>query len=271
MNRLELSASSRIRDGQLEGLKAVVAEFIRQTKAKDTRTLRFDWFMSADQTENELREEYLDAPGVVEHKTNTAAITEKLFAEFATDHRVAFFGDPPPMLVQKVEQTPMGRTVTWYRFFQGIGAEPSSYWSRVASSGVKPGLELGAHMTVRPDQADEFRKQAAEMLRLVRDKDPGTLRYDWFISRDGTRCEVREAYVDDEALIEHCVNIAEARDALFGRYADNHFMTVYGERTARLIELFKTSGMEAHVKWYSLLGGLDDPVALSAVALAKEV
>lgn len=260
MNRLELSATSRVREGQLEGLKGVAADFIRQTKEKDTRTLRFDWFLSADQTESEIREEYLDAPGFVEHKTNTVAVTEKVFAEFATDHRVAFFGDPPPMLVQKVEQTPMGRTVTWYRFFQGLGAEPSSYWSRVASSGVKPGLELGAHMTVRPDQAGEFRKQTAEMLRLVREKDPGTLRYDWFISRDGTRCEVREAYVDDEALIAHCVNIAEARNALFSRSADNHFMTAYGERSPRLVELFKASGMEDHVKWFFLLGGLDNPV-----------
>src|SRR5262245_56073954 len=198
MNRLEVSARCKVREGKLEGLKGVAAEFVRQTKEKDTRTLRFDWFLNRDQTECELREEYLDAQGFVEHKTNTAGITQILFAEFATDHRVAVFGDPPPMLVEKVEQTPMGRTVTWFRFFQRLEPDPTPYWSRGVGSCRKPGLELGAHMTVRAHQADGFRKQAAELLRLTREKDTRTLRYDWFISRDGTECEVREAYVDGQ-------------------------------------------------------------------------
>lgn len=263
MNRLELSAHSRVRDGRLEGFKEVASDFIRRTTEKDTRTLRFDWFLSSDQTESELREEYLDAPGFIEHKANTAELTERLFSEFATDHRVAIFGDPPPMLVQKVEQTPMGRTVTWFRFLQGLRDEPSSYWSRIAGSGLKPGLELGAHMTVRPDQADGFRKQTAEMIRLTREKDRGTLRYDWFISRDGTECEVREAYVDVQGLIEHSANIAEARNSLFQHYADNHFMTLYGEASSELRDVFEAAGMQEHTKWFALLGGLEQAIPMS--------
>jgi quinol monooxygenase YgiN len=259
MDRLEVSAHCKVREGRLEGLKGVAAEFITQTKEKDTRTLRFDWFLSRDQTECELREEYLDAQGFVEHKTNTAQITQTLFGEYASDHRVAVFGDPPPTLVERVEQTPMGRTVTWFRFFQGLQAEPASYWSRSLSSGVKPGLELGAHMTVRPHQADGFRKQAAELLRLTREKDTRTLRYDWFISRDGTECEVREAYVDGQGLIEHNANVSRARDALFEQFADNHFMTAYGEATPQLLDLLKATHMEEHVKWFFLLGGLGTP------------
>lgn len=264
MNRLELSARSSVRAGKLEGFKDLAAEFIRQTKEKDTRTLRFDWYLTSDQTECEIREEYLDAPGFIEHKMNTGAITEKMFAEFASDHRVAIFGDPPPMLVQKVEQTPMGRTVSWFRFFQGLSVEPASYWSKVASSGIKPGLEVGAHMTVRPDQAEGFMKQAAEMLRLTREKDTRTLRYDWFISRDGTACEVREAYVDDEGLIEHNTNIEEARNVLFEQYADNHFMTAYSEPTPALLNLVRDTHMEAHFKFFFLLGGLEAPIAQGA-------
>ena len=34
------------------------------------------------------------------------------------------------------------------------------------------------------------------MMRLTRELDTKTLRYDWFLSNDGTRCEVREGYVD---------------------------------------------------------------------------
>lgn len=268
MNRLEVSARARVRDGQLEGFKAVAAEFVEQTRQKDTRTLRFDWFLSRDQTESELREEYLDAEGFIEHKMNSVEITQRLFAGFATDHRVSVFGDPPPMLVEKVEQTPMGKTVTWLRFFQGLRAEPASYWSRTTRPDVKPGLELGAHMTVRPDQAEGFRKQAAELLRLTREKDTRTLRYDWFISRDGTECEVREAYVDVQGLIEHNANVSEARGVLFQQFADNHFMTGYGEATPQLLDLIRATHMEEHFKLFFLLAGLDAPVAESAIRRA---
>ena len=54
-------------------------------------------------------------------------------------------------------------------------------------------LELSAHMTVRPGCLEGFKKQAAECIRLTKEKDTHTLRYDWFLSTDGTECEVREA------------------------------------------------------------------------------
>src|SRR5215472_434203 len=263
MNRLELSARCKVREGQVDGFKDLAVELIRQTREKDTGTLRFDWFLSRDQTECEIREEYLDAQSFMEHKANTAQVTQELFSQFADDHRVSIFGDPPAMLVERVEQSPMGRTVKWFRFLRGLEVEPTSYWDRTSSPGVKPGLELGAHMTVRPSEADGFVKQAAELLRLTREKDTRTLRYDWFISRDGTECEVREAYVDGQGLVEHNANVSQARDALFRRYADNHFMTAYGELTQQLLDLLEATHMEEHFNWYFLLGGLDQPVKMT--------
>src|SRR5580765_8524609 len=76
-------------------------------------------------------------------------------------------------------------------------------------------LELSAHMTVRPGQLEGFRKQAAECIRITKEQDTRTLRYDWFLSSDGTECEVREAYTAPEGLIEHNSHILEARTKLF--------------------------------------------------------
>jgi quinol monooxygenase YgiN len=116
-------------------------------------------------------------------------------------------------------------------------------------------LELGAHMTVRPGQLEGFKKQAAECIRITKEKDTQTLRYDWFLSVDGTECEVREAYTGPEGLIEHNRNILEARTRLFRDYADNHFMTVYGEVSEPLLNLFKTHAV-GH-KWFSILQGFE--------------
>ena len=115
-------------------------------------------------------------------------------------------------------------------------------------------LELSGHLTVRPGCLEGFKRQAAELIRITREKDTRTLRYDWFLSLDGTDCEVREAYTDPEGLIEHNRNILEARTKLFKDFADNHFMTVYGDRSQPLIDLFKAHGVG--FKWFEFVQGL---------------
>ena len=119
-----------------------------------------------------------------------------------------------------------------------------------------PSLEVSAHLRVRPGQLEGFKKQAAECIRITKEKDTHTLRYDWFLSSDG-ECEVREAYTGPEGLIEHNQNILEARTKLFKDYADGHFMTIYGEPVPELVELAKAAHMEQHMKFFSFVKGLD--------------
>ena len=69
-------------------------------------------------------------------------------------------------------------------------------------------FELSAHMSVRPGQLEGFKKQAAEIIRLAKEKDAQTLRYDWFLTNDGTECEVREVYQSAQGLIEHKAHIS---------------------------------------------------------------
>jgi len=121
-------------------------------------------------------------------------------------------------------------------------------------------LELSAHMTVRAGCLEGFKTQAAECIRLTKEKDTRTLRYDWFLSTDGTECEVREAYTEPEGLIEHNTHILEARTRLFKDYADGHFMTVYGEPSQALLDLLNAH----HVgfKWFSFFQGLERSAAI---------
>jgi quinol monooxygenase YgiN len=117
-------------------------------------------------------------------------------------------------------------------------------------------FELSAHMTVRPGQLEGFKKQAAEIIRLTKEKDTQTLRYDWFLTNDGTECEVRELYESPQGLIEHKAHIGAALHKLFEQYADNHFMTIYGEPSPELIDLVKANHMEKQIKWFSFVKGL---------------
>jgi quinol monooxygenase YgiN len=123
-------------------------------------------------------------------------------------------------------------------------------------------FEVTARLKIREGELEGFKEQAAEIMRLTRENDTKTLRYDWFISDDGTQCEVREGYVDADGLLEHNSHVKEARDKLFRDHAYDHDMTIYGEPSPALAELMER--MSGHVIFnrYSFLQGLDSDVSV---------
>jgi quinol monooxygenase YgiN len=121
-------------------------------------------------------------------------------------------------------------------------------------------LEVHAHMKIRPGQLDGFQAQAAELMRLTREKDTQTIRYDWFVNTDGTECEVHEAYLNGEGLIEHNTHVVEARAILFEKYAYDHRMTAFGEVSPELRELFNKHA--GGIAMYSFLQGLEAAAAV---------
>ena len=116
-------------------------------------------------------------------------------------------------------------------------------------------FEARAHLKVRDGQLEGFKRQAAEMMRVTREKDTGTLAYDWFVSKDGTECEVHETYVDADALVEHALNVRDARDVMFAEFAYDHKMAFYGDPSPRLTALLNKIGVDA--EWFTLLQALE--------------
>jgi quinol monooxygenase YgiN len=122
-------------------------------------------------------------------------------------------------------------------------------------------FEVTARLKIREGELAGFKRQAAEIMRLTREKDTKTVRYDWFISEDGTSCEVREGYVDADGLLEHNEHVKEARSELLRDFAYDHDMTLYGEPSPALAAVFEQ--MAGHVRYhqYHLVEGLDGPAA----------
>jgi hypothetical protein len=75
------------------------------------------------------------------------------------------------------------------------------------------------------------------------------------VNEDGTECEVHEAYLSEEGMIEHNHHVVDARDTLFRDYAFDHRMSVYGEISQHLSDLFtKHAG---GVSKFSFVQGLE--------------
>jgi quinol monooxygenase YgiN len=116
-------------------------------------------------------------------------------------------------------------------------------------------LEVHAHVKIRPGQLEGFKAQAVEIMRISREQDTKTIRYDWFVNEDGTECEVHEAYVNEEGLFEHNMHVMEARALLFEKYAFDHRMTAFGEVSQKLRDL--STQYAGGITVYSFLQGLE--------------
>ena len=101
MNKLQLSAFMKIREGKLDGFKQQAAECISQTREKDTGTLQYDWFLSSDQTECEVREAFESSEALIAHWHNLDKALRKLFEQFAYDNTVVIYGRPSPKLLEE--------------------------------------------------------------------------------------------------------------------------------------------------------------------------
>jgi quinol monooxygenase YgiN len=120
MTGLEVSVRMRVRKGRLDGFKDQVTRCVAETRAKDTKTRRYDWFLSRDSGEAETREAYVDSDGVIEHRMKTVAeATNELFKRFADDPIVIVYGPASAELVEFANAR-MGDAVRWYSFFQGL-------------------------------------------------------------------------------------------------------------------------------------------------------
>jgi quinol monooxygenase YgiN len=121
-------------------------------------------------------------------------------------------------------------------------------------------LEVHAHLKIRPGQLEGFKTQAAEIMRITREQDTKTLRYDWFIKEDGMECEVHESHLNEEGLFEHNRHVLEARTVLFKDFAFDHRMAVFGEISQQLRDLaIKHAG---GITVYSFLQGLETAAAV---------
>ena len=146
------------------------------------------------------------------------------------------------------------------RLSKGVQVSSNAHFDRKEVWSI---FEATARLKVRDGELDGFKRQAAEIMRLAREKDTKTLRYDWFLSDDGTECEVREGYVDADALLEHSHHVAEARAKLFRDFAEDHTMRFYSKPSPALAEALEAMGATVKVRQFSLFQALDADVRVA--------
>jgi quinol monooxygenase YgiN len=93
-------------------------------------------------------------------------------------------------------------------------------------------LQVTARLKIKEGKLNEFKELAVQCLASTKEKDPGTLQYDWFFSEDQLECVVREIYADSNSVFAHLANLGD----LFGKILQTADMSleVYGEPSEEL-------------------------------------
>jgi quinol monooxygenase YgiN len=108
-------------------------------------------------------------------------------------------------------------------------------------------LQASAMMKIPQDKLEEFKKEAEEYIKQVKDKQTGTLQCDWFLSSDMTECEIRETYESSEAALTHQSNIQESIKKTFEKFGTPYSVTIYGNPSSEVLQNARVGGLDAKV------------------------
>jgi quinol monooxygenase YgiN len=107
-----------------------------------------------------------------------------------------------------------------------------------------------ARFRIRPGKADEFAALAAECVRVVRERDPATTLYEWFINADRTECIAIDSYASSDAVLAHIGNVGPTMRRI--RHVADVSVELLGNPSSSLIEALQFKSSEV----FGFLDGL---------------
>ncbi len=113
-------------------------------------------------------------------------------------------------------------------------------------------IQAVARFKIKPGKTSEFKRLSENCMRLAREKDPGTIRYDISLNHDETEAVVYEEYESPAAHIAHFENMGDNAAAIFAIVEMDG--ELWGDPSPEL-----RAGVEAHgVKVYTPFMRLTD-------------
>jgi len=98
---------------------------------------------------------------------------------------------------------------------------------------------LVSRLAIEKGQSDAFKKHARELIAFVRDTQPGTLIYEWYLEQDENACTIVQSFRDSSAFVAHVENGGEVTRQFLKtcRFIQVDF---YGDVSDDLREMAKT-------------------------------
>jgi len=107
-------------------------------------------------------------------------------------------------------------------------------------------------LSIQGGKLDEFKAKAEGYVPAVKDNEPDTLAYEWYLSPDGKRCLIREAFASSDALLTHLGNVGPSLPELLAIAPITQF-EVLGTASEAVVNALSDFG----VVHFSQLGGFE--------------
>ena len=105
MNELQGIVRFTFHEGGVEEFKRLSAECLEIVQAKDTGTLQYDTYLSADESEAMVLERFRDSEALIQHSENLAHLMEAIVATGTVSGEL--LGQPSADLRAKLEGSPV--------------------------------------------------------------------------------------------------------------------------------------------------------------------
>ncbi len=70
-------------------------------------------------------------------------------------------------------------------------------------------IQVRALIKINEGQLEAFKEITSQFISEVKEKDQGTLMYDWYLNEDTLECAVLEDYTDSNAALEHITHVGD--------------------------------------------------------------
>ncbi|GLR68764.1 hypothetical protein GCM10010909_34460 [Acidocella aquatica] len=208
MPQIEVYTKFKIHDGRLETFKNTVEQLAALGRNAGAGLLRYDWFLDDARGECIAMEVHADEAAMDAHNLNAEAGLMRL-REFSY-RAVEMLVDAAP----DADLVPGGGT-RLFRFAAGLGAgSAAARFSPAGGRGETKHIEIYTRFFINPGSFEAFRADAAALLQAVKDKDTGTVRYDWFYDAGESECLALDTYDDAAAMFAHMANCHDAHERL---------------------------------------------------------
>jgi quinol monooxygenase YgiN len=67
-------------------------------------------------------------------------------------------------------------------------------------------IKFNALIKIKEGKLDEFKRLIPQFISIVKEKDPGTVTYDWYLNEEAMECTVLETYADSDSVLAHFAN-----------------------------------------------------------------
>jgi quinol monooxygenase YgiN len=209
MEHVELYAKFKVRPGLFARYRQLATAIAALSRDRDDGTLRCDWFANEACHEGVALFVHRDATALQAHR----ALNSDNYAQLSTccDVSTEFLGTPS----DATRRTLAGVNPGVLDFAFGMQAVSGAQAFTRAVANVRcEHIEIYTRFLLQPGRLAEFRQVAAELLAVVKNKDPATSRYDWFFDADGRVSVAMDTYDTASAMFAHMRNCHDVHEKL---------------------------------------------------------